>query len=107
MINRIELHVSKRDDQVDDQLARIEKNMTQAFNKLRVDSENQIQKTEIRLEESNKEIRRQMEVYRDKLQNIDETEVIKKWVNNYVEYKITDCQLRIDKCNSNIKEAIE
>ena len=91
MINRIELHVSKRDDMVDDQIARIEKNMTQAFNKLRVDSENQIQKTEIRLEESNKGIRNQMDMYREKLQNIDETEVVKKWVNNFVDYKITDC----------------
>ena len=54
--------------------------MTQAFNKFRVDCENQIQKSEIRIEEGYHEMRKQMEDFRDKLSRVDETEYVKAWV---------------------------
>ena len=81
--------------------------MSSAFNKFRVECENQIQKSEVRIEESYVEVRRQMDEFSQKLQRVEDTEVLKKWVNNLFDYKITDCTLRIDKCNQNIKDSIE
>lgn len=50
-ITKLEKESRKREDQIDDHFNRLEKNMTIAFNKFRVDLENQIQKSEIRVEE--------------------------------------------------------
>ena len=82
---------------IDAQLDRLEKNMTQAFNKFRVDCENQIQKSEIRIEEGYHETQRQMEYFKEKLNRVEETETVKEWVQKIVEFKVGEVHLRVDR----------
>ena len=50
-LTKLEKDLRRREDQIEDNCHRLEKNITIAFNKFRVDIENSIQRSEIRVEE--------------------------------------------------------
>ncbi|CDW77102.1 UNKNOWN [Stylonychia lemnae] len=100
-IRKIEKEMSKKEDQYDAQFDRLEKNMTQAFNKFRVDCENQIQKSEIRIEEGYHEMRKQMEDFKDKLSRVDETDYVKAWVQSEINMAKADLSMRLERLHSN------
>eukprot|EP00347_Sterkiella_histriomuscorum_P010882 403374561 len=98
---------SKKEDQIDAMFDRLEKNMTLAFNKFRVDCENQIQKSEIRIEDGYHETQRQMEIFKDKLNRVEETETVKSWVQGLMEIKCGEVHLRVDRCQKQFDSEIK
>ena len=89
----------RKEELFDSQIDRLEKNMTGAFNKFRVECENNIQKSEIRIEEGYHQVMANIDDFKEKLSRVDETSVVKQWVAGFVESRTNELSFRIDKNN--------
>ena len=102
-MKRLEKEMNRKEEQLDQNIDRLEKNMTGAFNKFRVECENLIQKTEVRIEEGHNHLKDQMMDFKEKLAKVEETAIVKQWVTGYVESRQNEINNKVDK---NEKEAL-
>jgi len=101
---KLEKDLRRREDQLEDNSLRIEKNITIAFNKFRVDLENSIQRSEIRVEEGYNQVQRKMAAFEDKLGRVEETAEVKQWVQGLVDMRQDALQYRIDESKKNLQQ---